>query len=67
MWLTICYRRRHRYVTAPNARLLREILDLCSSQTVSAEMALEIASQLAADQLTVPLHLLKVSTFEATG
>jgi hypothetical protein len=48
-------------VTAPNARLLREILGLCSSQSAAAEMALDIASQLAEDQLHRPLHLLQAS------
>lgn len=59
MPLTVCYmlcRENHHFVTAPNARLLRKILSLCSSRMVAAESALDIASKLASGQLRVPLE-----------
>lgn len=49
-------RHNHHFVTAPNARLLRKILSLCSSRMVAAESALDIACQLAFGQLHVPLE-----------
>lgn len=43
-----CVRRRaHRFKTAPNARLLRSILGLCSSHFAAAEAALTVGSELA--------------------
>lgn len=54
---TLIYcRQNHRFVTAPNARLLRKILSLCSSRMVTAESALHIACELASGQLHVPLE-----------
>lgn len=52
----LCCRHNHRFVTAPNARLLQKILSLCSSRMVAAESALDTACKLAAGQLHVPLE-----------
>lgn len=49
-------RQGHRFVTAPNGRLLRKMLLLSSSHVAAAEAALDIGRDLASRQLHTPLE-----------